>query len=212
MDSNVRLLDIAIAYDFVTHNNDIMDVVGRVDDVQDCGEDDLVAAIEGMENGNLRELFNSDHDIELKTVSLIPALSTLTRGSDFTPGFRIVPVHHSESGTVCGGGFDDPRTPSPVRLTGSFPSEDQAASYLASSGYHIVSIYATHHHPRDHAITVSNYGCDDGEFRDQAIVTNRGGGAWGFSTQKSDPNPEVLAYWWPAYWWGSYVIWWHHTY
>lgn len=177
---------------------------------EDRGEE-LAKALEELEDGKFNELFGSD-DGDGKTgpvgnvngATITPTFWTGTGGGIHQTS------HGQSSGSppVCGGGFTHPHPQIDNGDVDDFPSKSHAVLYLISNGYHAVAPYATLHFTNDYAKVVNAYGCNNGPFRDQGVIWNDGG-EYVIRMHGDEPNPEVLAYWWPAYWWGSYVYWWH---
>ncbi len=72
-------------------------------------------------------------------------------------------------------------------------------------GYHQVQIPWSSNPSIDYAQDVTAYGCNDGVFREQAIIRS----SITYETYTPEPNPEIVSYSWPSWWWGPYVLAWH---
>ena len=92
--------------------------------------------------------------------------------------------------------------PDAVAGTASFTP---ITNYLVYLGYHQVQKPYSGDPSIDYAKDVTAFGCDDGVFREQAIIRS----ALTYDTYNPEPNPEVFSYDWPAWWWGPYVLAWH---
>ena len=118
---------------------------------------------------------------------------------------------------VCGGGRENPHPAytfvvRPFAYESSLDDNDAALAWTIRNGYHEVPFYATGNYANDFARIDTNApgGCNNGEFRDQAIMRAENG-EFIFRTQHDEPNPEVFGYIWPSFWWGLYTAWWHVT-
>lgn len=209
-DPDVSELDIAIALDFAVHSNDILDAagtgpVGQVNEMTEDRGEELAKALEELRDGKFSELFGSgDGTGPVGNVNDATITPTSWTG---TPDIH--PTSHGDSSgpaPVCGGGFTHPQI-NDGDVDG-FPSKSHAVLYLLTNGYHSVAPYATLHFTNDYAKVVNVYGCNNGPFRDQGVIW-ADGSEYLIRMHASEPNPEVLAYWWPAYWWGAYVYDWH---
>ncbi|MFH0836066.1 MAG: hypothetical protein V1834_02780 [Candidatus Micrarchaeota archaeon] len=117
---------------------------------------------------------------------------------------------------VCGGDQQHPHK-CPTRVnTGIYKSTlTEMQNYLKSAGYHNtywpgcgIGGYPCQY---DFSKTAYAYGCNGGQFRNQANIA-KSGSKWTYSWQSPEPNPEIFSYSWPVYWWGTYVNWWHNSY
>ncbi|MBS4202468.1 hypothetical protein KHA93_22965 [Bacillus sp. FJAT-49732] len=120
----------------------------------------------------------------------------------------------------CGGNVTKPHR-CPPRLQMFFRiAYHEAVSHLKSAGYHGTSWPyggALPWNPnRDFTKVVNAYNCNNGPFRTQAILSDKGrnDGYYTVYTQSPEPNPEVTKYIGPkgSYMWLSYVYWWHMNY
>ena len=219
-------LNIAIARDFAAHSDAIIDAakigpVGRVNELASINPE-LINAIHDFENGKFRSLFNGGDRVirtslpEAGAPVTHPAHASAHASGAFGIGGAI-PAHHSAPGTACGGGFLDPHVRPPIREMGSFPDMSSTVSELVRLGYHKVPAYATGYqfhggnYEDDYAKVGSAYGCNRGEFRDQALIAVENG-RYHYRTQGPEVNPEIFSYIWPATWWGTYVFLWHMQY
>lgn len=213
-------LDLAIAYDFAVHSDEIIDAgingpVGHVNELSSENHE-LVAAINDLENGKFSSIFNHD-EFQVHTTSLktgIPIIYPTYIGIQNIDAFgtsNIVPVYHGAFGTICGGGPHDPHKL--IRDTSrSFDYKYQVRSELIELGYVLVPQYATVNYGDDYAKTASISWCPDGFMRNQAIIWPNDGKFY-YRSHGPEPNPDVLNYVWGYVpWWGAYVYWWHMNY
>ncbi|MCJ8306930.1 MAG: hypothetical protein HRU07_07785 [Nitrosopumilus sp.] len=92
--------------------------------------------------------------------------------------------------------------PNPVSKTATFTP---ISNYLVYRDYHQVQEPWTFNSEIDYAKKIVAYGCDNGVFREQAIIRS----TVGYSVYNPEPNPEITTYMWPTWWWGPYVYSWH---
>ena len=120
--------------------------------------------------------------------------------------YSALPLAYATSCNV-DGSYSQPST----NYVGSYSTVQDAINSLPSR-YNKITAYAaafTH----NYTDWVTAYGCTDGVFRYQtSIVDHDGSGDYehGENHLPSEPNPEVLGYWWPVYWWGLYVEDWNN--
>lgn len=114
--------------------------------------------------------------------------------------------------SVCGGSWDEPHDEYSKKTIGTYSSETSAATAALNLGYHQVSVYASN--PLAYFETVdmgkftTEYGCNNGVFRDQIVVTQSGSN-YDNRKQIKEPNPEFLSYSAPVWWWTWYTYDWH---
>lgn len=75
-------------------------------------------------------------------------------------------------------------------------------TYLIYKGYHQVQIPYSGDPSIDYAKKTTAYGCENGVFREQAIIRS----SVTYDTYNPEPNSEVFDYIWPSWWWGPYVL------
>jgi len=91
-----------------------------------------------------------------------------------------------------------------------------AQSFLSGLGYHNVAWYALHPGAwgnqeladRDHQKSIAAFGCDNGVFRTEALVSPD---YTAYAHSTPEPNPEYLdnSWEWPVWYWPAYTAWWH---
>jgi len=79
------------------------------------------------------------------------------------------------------------------------------ATYLIYNGYHQVQVPYSANPSIDYAKKTTAYGCENGVFREQALIRS----SVTYDTYNPEPNSEVFDYVWPSWWWGPYVLAWH---
>ncbi len=136
---------------------------------------------------------------EVKTYEKVSEETIREIDALFGPSFKYTSLSWGEA---CGGGYDNPHPCPPRESSGIYrDTKDEIKEYLLSQGFHVVPRYATYSYGDDFAKVVSAYGCDWGPFRYEAWPV-QSGAKWTYQYQTPEPNPEILAYRWPAWWWG----------
>lgn len=216
-DSSVSDLDMEIALEFAVHNNDIISATfGHVAQTNELEADnlELKRAVQELEEGKFSALFGIVAGSTGRVNDIMPVLYEYTTVSPIfvqkilADGPQEVRHGSGSSAIACNGGFQHPHPVPEVIPKRWFATEFAAERYLINNGYHQVPLYASGNYGNDFAKTTTAYHCDSGEMRSQVVVFQTGS-YWRHNTQSPEPNPEILAYGWPAYWWGAYVAWWH---
>ena len=216
---NVSELDIRIALDFIAHSNDMMAtlVAGPTGTVNELDSNtELHREIDEFREGKFQNLFATGgtgpvgQTMKYSDVTHGPVIPLTGESGIYVDGRPQSAYHHPRA---CGDyGFNKHH---PFIRTGDqyFPSEMAAKAHGILNGYHRVPIYATGAYGYDYAHVAdvgADYGnCDDGEFRHQVSIRPQPNDEWRRLIEGPEPNPEVLAYFWPAIWWGPYVVVWH---
>lgn len=186
---------IIIGFEFIKMQNKM------IQDIHD--NPDAKMKIDKKDIDKFKKFFEKAQKGELKKRNAIKFLSFL----DF-----ILPTVLAED--VCGGSEDNPHPKATYTVTGSYDTFQDGKAAL-SSGYSQVPGYASENSGYDFADWVTAYGCADGVFRDQTIIYDLDNdGDWQHHSHNnpSEPNPEVLGYYWPVYWWSGYTYWWHDNF
>lgn len=225
-------LDISMTRDFIVHSDALIDAtkvgpVGHINELESTNPQ-LLVAFTDLKNGRFSELFEQNYSTEIRTTLLdvnspiiYPTYFYLHEANAFGTS-NVVPIHHGTWGpncpplrlicdTVCGGGLNDHHIKKRLVPSITFDTKLEAITDLViKQGYHQIRIPATspEHHTFDFAKKGQEYGCNDGEFRDQALIKPKGTQFY-YDKQGPEVNPELWTYDWPASWWGLYVAVWH---
>lgn len=216
-DSSVSELDIEIASEFAVHSNDIINAtfghLAQTNELE-AGNLELKRAVQELEGGKFSAMFGTGGGSAGRVNDIMPVLYEYATVSPIFLQKILADEpqevrHGSRSSAIaCNGGFQNPHPVPAVIPKRWFTTEFAAERYLINNGYHQVPLYASGNYGNDFAKTTTAYHCDSGEMRSQVVVFQTGS-YWRHNTQSPEPNPEILAYGWPAYWWGAYVAWWH---